>query len=111
MDKSNEEVLKSLKESINKSISANLISFANQPNKNKRIYSENVVKEMNNRLSNIDTPILIEQENGERILLSEPRLVYNPETSTGKFISFSLVGKPICKNIDIIIDKSKDIKL
>lgn len=111
MDKSNEEILKSLKESINKTVSANLISFANQPDKNKRIYAENVVKEMNKKLSNSDTPILIEQENGERILLSEPRLVYNPETSTGKFISFSLVGKPISETIEIIIDKYKDIKL
>ena len=111
MDTSNEEILKSLKESISKTVSANLISFANQPDRNKRIYAENVIKEMNDKLSSLDTPILIEQENGERILLSEPSLVYNPETSTGKFISFSLVGKQILETTEIIIDTSKDIKL
>ena len=113
MNISNEEILNKLKESIDKSVGLSLISFVNQPNRNKRIYAEKVINEINNKLENIDYPIMIEQANGNRILLSEARLIYSPELSTEKFLSFSLVGKSVeDKIVEILFDKNgKDIKL
>lgn len=92
MNKSNEEILKDLKESVLKSVSNSTYKLS-EPDRNRRVLAQDLVKSYNNMLLNSDVPIYVEQEDGSRVLLTEPRLVYNEEKSTASILSFSLVGK------------------
>lgn len=94
MDKNNEEILMKIKKAVQESaiIQENLFEV---PNRNHRTYSEEVIRTINKQLEENKLPIMVEEPNGERVLMVDPRLVYNPENSTAKIMSFSLVGTEI----------------
>ena len=54
-------------------------------------YGKMIEEEYNIRLQNLDEPLEIEHD-GEKILLVNPRLAYNPNSSDPKILSFSLSG-------------------
>lgn len=77
----------------------------------RRIYSQDVIKHFNKQLESNKGPIMVEQEDGTRVFLTEPRLVHTPEKDTDTIISFSIVGKEVPKEvIDILIANNHKFK-
>lgn len=81
-----EEIKKAVIESCNR-------KYDFSTDRNRRIYSQDVIDYFNKQLENNKGPIMVEQEDGTRVLLTEPRLVHNLEKDTHDIISFSIVGK------------------
>lgn len=110
MDKKNEEALMKIKMAVQQAA----IIQENQlvPNRNHRVYSEEVIRTINRQLEENKLPIMVEQPNGERVLMLDPRLVYDPEKDTAQIMSFSLVGAGIPLSLpEEVIKEYKGIKL
>lgn len=110
MDKRNEEALMKIKTAVAQAAILQENQFE-VPNRNRRIYSEEVIRMINKQLEEKKFPLMVEQPNGERVLMLDPRLVYNPEKDTAQIMSFSLVGKPVPRTVIDINIEDKNIKL
>ena len=107
MNKKHQEILAKIRESV---IESQTIKYDFGYNRDCRKYSEDVLKTINSKLKEVDFPIVVEEPDGRRVLLTDPRLVYNPEKDKINTISFSLFGKPITSSsVEIKIENS-DIK-
>ena len=93
MNKEHEEILAKIRESV---IEAQTRKYDFRCNRDCRKYSEEVLKTIKSKLKEIDFPIFVEESDGRRVLLSDPKLIiHDPDKDNINIVSFSIIGKHI----------------